>query len=119
MNEENKETSDKTQAKEETTTSASDSISKNTDTKVEDTKEETKRIITFKRNNTYVNKLIQYITDKGFVATEDESIVDLTNPFTYSSFNIDGYLIGKKSYKIYARDYYVNGEYQWTQCFII
>jgi len=114
-------TQNTTSTKNETTTPTTEN--KNTssleDTKTEEKQEEPKRVVTLKRNETYINKLKKYIEDKGYIATEDASIVEFTNPFTYSSFNIDGYLIGKKSYSVYARDFYVNGVYQWTQCFII
>ena len=60
--------------------------------------------------------MIQY----GYEIVIDSSIVDLTSQFTYSEKRV----ISKIKYKfgtirIYARDYYNNGEYVCTQCYII
>ena len=56
----------------------------------------------------------------GCIVTPDSSIVDQTSEFTFTEER----MIGKIKYKfgtikIYARDYYKNGVYQYTQCFML
>lgn len=74
-----------------------------------------------KRNDTYIQKMKNYITtnDKSsYSIVVDESIVNNTYGFTYSEFNMSGYLGCYSIYRIYAQDYYVNGEYVETRCYI-
>ena len=56
----------------------------------------------------------------GYNVVVDSSIIDITSQFTYTEQRV----IDKIKYKfgtirIYARDYYNNGEYICTQCYII
>ena len=74
-----------------------------------------------KRNDTYIQKIKDYITtnDKSnYSIVVDSSIVNNTDGFTYSEFNLSGYIGCYSVYKIYAQDYYVNGEYVETRCYI-
>lgn len=76
---------------------------------------------TVKRNDTYIQKMKNYITtnDKSnYSIVVDESIVNNTYGFTYSEFNMSGYLGCYSIYRIYAQDYYVNGEYVETRCYV-
>ena len=55
----------------------------------------------------------------GFETIIDSSIVSKTNYFTYSEKRLDSKL--KNSFgtiRIYARDFYVNGKYVQTECFL-
>jgi len=50
----------------------------------------------------------------------DENIVNTTNQFTYTQSRVLDKIINKfGTIKVYARDYYVNGELRWTECFVI
>lgn len=56
----------------------------------------------------------------GFELVVDSSIPQLTNEFTYSESRVKSKIAYKfGTIKIYARDYYCNGNYISTQCFII
>jgi FtsZ-interacting cell division protein ZipA len=77
------------------------------------------RVVTFERNENTINAIKAYLETQGYVGVENDKIVNSTNPFSYSTFNIDGYLGGPKTLQVYARDYIVNGQKQWTQCFIL
>jgi len=82
----------------------------------------------YKQNDTMINTIRSVIDcnksddmiEYGYDVVVDSSIVDLTSQFTYSEKRV----ISKIKYKfgtirIYARDYYNNGEYICTQCYII
>lgn len=89
---------------------------------VEEKEETTQEVVrTVKRNDTYIQKMKNYITtnDKSsYSIVVDESIVNNTYGFTYSEFNMSGYIGCYSTYRIYAQDYYVNGEYVETRCYI-
>lgn len=89
---------------------------------VEEKEETTQEIVReVKRNDTYIQKMKNYITtnDKSsYSIVVDESIVNNTYGFTYSEFNMSGYLGCYSTYRIYAQDYYVNGQYVETRCYI-
>ena len=56
----------------------------------------------------------------GFEVVVDSSIVELTNQFTYTEQRMRDQLKWRfGTIKIYARDYYYNGEFVITQCFIL
>ena len=82
----------------------------------------------YKTNDTMINTIRNVINSNqsedmklyGYNIVVDNSIVELTNQFTYTEQR----LLNKIKYKygtirIYARDYYCNGQYVTTQCFII
>ena len=76
---------------------------------------------TVKRNDNYIQKMKNYITtnDKSnYSIVVDDSIVNNTYGFIYSEFNMSGYLGCYSIYRIYAQDYYVNGEYVETRCYV-
>lgn len=82
----------------------------------------------YKTNDTMINTIRNVINSNqsedmklyGYNIVVDNSIVDVTSQFTY----IEQRVIDKIKYKfgtirIYARDYYNNGQYICTQCYII
>ena len=94
-------------------------------------KEEIKQdVITeeYKINNQMINELKEVIKNNetedmkkyGYEIVVDSSIVELTNQFTYTEYRVKNKLTYKYgTIRIYARDYYYNGSYITTQCFII
>ena len=79
-----------------------------------------------KRNDEMIQKIKTYISTHetermkkyGYSFVVDPSVVKITNPFTYSEFNMEACLNRIGEYRIYAQDYYVNGQYLETQCFV-
>ena len=82
----------------------------------------------YKTNNTMINTIRNVINSNqsedmklyGYNIVVDSYIVDVTSQFTYTEQRV----IDKIKYKfgtirIYARDYYNNGQYICTQCYII
>ena len=82
----------------------------------------------YKTNDTMINTTRNVINSNqsedmklyGYNIVVDSSIVDVTSQFTYTEQRV----IDKIKYKfgtirIYARDYYNNGQYICTQCYII
>lgn len=82
----------------------------------------------YKINQSMINTMKSFITNNktedminyGYEIVVDSFIVELTNQFTYTEQR----LLNKIQFKygtirIYARDYYCNGQYVTTQCFII
>ena len=89
--------------------------------KQQEVEEEQETIREVKRNDTYIQMIKDYITtnDKSDYSIEvDPSVVNTSYGFTYSEFNLSGYIGGYSVYRIYAQDYYVNGEYVETRCYI-
>lgn len=100
----------------------------------EETKEEIQEepqkenIHSYKYNSTITEQIKQdilnnesdYMKQYGYTIVIDESIVTLTNQFTYTSTRVKDKIIKKfGTIRIYARDYYYNGEYMFTECYII
>lgn len=79
-----------------------------------------------KRNDEMIQKIKTYIsaheTERmkkyGYSFVVDPEVVKITNPFTYSEFNMNSCLNRTGVYRIYAQDYYYNGKYVETQCFV-
>lgn len=82
----------------------------------------------YKTNDAMINTIKNVINSKqsedmklyGYNIVVDSSIVDITSKFTYTEQRV----IDKIKYKfgtirVYARDYYNNGQYICTQCYII
>ena len=82
----------------------------------------------YKTNDTMINTIRNVINSNqsedmklyGYNIVVDSSIIDVTSQFTYTEQRV----IDKIKYKfgtirIYARDYYNNGQYICTQCYII
>ena len=79
-----------------------------------------------KRNDEMIQKIKTYISTHetermkkyGYSFVVDPDVVKITNPFTYSEFNMNSCLNRTGEYRIYAQDYYYNGKYVETQCFV-
>lgn len=82
----------------------------------------------WKVNNSKINEMIAVINNNpsedmlqfGYNVVSDSSIVGLTTEFTYSEKRVKDKIAHKfGTIKVYARDYYLNGQYQYTECYII
>lgn len=82
----------------------------------------------YKVNNQMISKIKEIIKDNetedmkmyGYNIVVDSSIPNITNEFTFSEQRVINKLTLKfGTIRIYARDYYNNGVYISTQCFII
>lgn len=92
-------------------------------------KEEIKQDVEeYKINNQMINKLKEIIKNNetedmknyGYEIVADSSIVELTNQFTLTEQRVINKIRLKYgTIRIYSQDYYFNGEYITTQCFII
>ena len=66
------------------------------------------------------NNESDYMKQYGYTIIVDESIVTQTNQFTYTNNRVKNMIINKfGTIKIYARDYYLNGNYMYTEAYII
>ena len=79
-------------------------------------------------NNGMINKLKQTIQEnatskmkeQGYNIVVDSNITKSCHGFTYSLFNINNALINRSgTIRIYADDYYYNGEFVETRCYIL
>jgi len=76
--------------------------------------------ITQEMINIIKNNPSSYMLQYGYEVIEDSSIVEITNQFTFTNQRVLNKINMKfGTIRVYARDYYVNGEYVWTECFII
>ncbi len=67
-------------------------------------------------NNNLTNDMVKYV----YNIAVDETIVNLTNQFTYTEKRvIDKINLKFGVIRVYARDYYKNGSYMWTESFLI
>lgn len=80
------------------------------------------------RNDTMINKIRQTIQNNetadmknyGYQIIVDSSIKNLTNQFTFSESRIINFIRFKfGTIKIYAEDWYKNGQYTMTACYIL
>ena len=79
-----------------------------------------------RRNDEMIQKIKNYISTHetermkkyGYSFVVDPEVVKITHPFTYSEFNMNSCLNRTGEYRIYAQDYYYNGKYVETQCFV-
>lgn len=87
-----------------------------------------KNVEEYKINNQMINKLKEIIKNNetddmknyGYEIVIDSSIVELTNQFTLTEQRVLNKIRLKYgTIRIYSQDYYFNGEYITTQCFII
>ena len=88
---------------------------------------EIENVETFVENKQMEQKIIDYINSHpsenmskyGYTVVVDNSITNLTTGFTFTEVRADSLLRFKAGIiKVYARDYLVNGNLQWTQCYI-
>lgn len=83
---------------------------------------------TYKYNSTITEKIRQdiknnesdYMKQYGYNIVVDQNIVTQTNQFTYTNNRVKDMVKYKfGTIKIYARDYYLNGNYMYTEAYII
>ena len=66
------------------------------------------------------NNETQDMQEYGYEVVQDNTIPEITNEFTFTEKRVKDKLKFKSGIiRIYARDYYYNGNYISTQCFII
>ena len=91
-------------------------------------KEENVKKEEYKRNNRMIEKMKNIIQKNetedmkkyGYEIVVDSSIKEMTNQFTYTEDRIKQKITWKfGTIKIYAEDYYCNGQYIMTECYII
>ena len=103
---------------------------KQEETKVEQEKEQQEQIITeeYKINEKMIDRIKTIIENNetedmktyGYEIVPDSTIPELTNEFTFTEQRVINKITWKSGIiRIYARDYYFNGNYISTQCFII
>ena len=82
----------------------------------------------YKTNDTMINTIRNVINSNqsedmklyGYNIVVDSSIVDITSQFTYTEQRVSDKIKYKfGTIRVYARDYYNNGQYICTQCYII
>lgn len=82
----------------------------------------------YKRNNRMIEKMKNIIQKNetedmkkyGYEIVVDSSIKEMTNQFTYTEDRVKQKITWKfGTIKIYAEDYYCNGQYIMTECYII
>ena len=79
-----------------------------------------------RRNDEMIQKIKTYISTHesermkkyGYSFVVDPNVVKRTNAFTFSEFNMQSCLDLTGEIVIYAQDYYCNGQYVETQCFV-
>ena len=88
----------------------------------------TQNVETFKINNKMIQQIKTVIENNpsenmkkyGFKVVTDDSIINKTNQFTYTESRVKNAIkFSFGTIKIYARDYFVNGQYVWTESFIL
>lgn len=88
---------------------------------------EIENVETFVENKEMEQKIIDYINNHpsenmskyGYSVIVDNSITNLTTGFTFTEVRVENLLRFKAgTIKVYAQDYLVNGNLQWTQCYI-
>ena len=91
-------------------------------------KEENVKKEEYKRNNQMIEKMKNIIQKNetedmkkyGYEIVVDSSIKEMTNQFTYTEDRVKQKITWKfGTIKIYAEDYYCNGQYIMTECYII
>lgn len=85
-------------------------------------------VVEYKENTAMINNIKNAINNNvsedmqtyGYNIVVDSSIVNLTNQFTFSEKRVADKIKSKfGTIRIYARDYYLNGSYVWTECYVI
>lgn len=79
-----------------------------------------------RRNDAMIQKIKTYISTHetermkkyGYSFVVDSSVTKMTHPFTYSEYNMQTCLDMTGQIYVYAQDYYVNGQYVETQCYV-
>ena len=62
----------------------------------------------------------QFMLTDGYTVVVDSSIISLTNQFTFTEERVKNKILYKAgTIKVYAQDYYVGGQYLFTECYIM
>lgn len=62
----------------------------------------------------------QFMITDGYTVVVDSSIIPLTNQFTFTEERVKNKILYKAgTIKVYAQDYYVGGQYLFTECYIM
>ena len=62
----------------------------------------------------------QFMISDGYTVVVDSSIIPLTNQFTFTEERVKNKILYKAgTIKVYAQDYYVGGQYLFTECYIM
>lgn len=101
----------------------------NQETKQETVKKYTpKNIKSYVRNTTMENTMKEYMENNpseymqqyGFTIEPDSKIVNETNQFSYTEYRMSAKIKHKfGTIKIYAQDVFLDGVYQFTECFLL
>ncbi|MFR7462814.1 MAG: hypothetical protein ACLUVE_02400 [Clostridia bacterium] len=101
----------------------------NQETKQETVKKDTpKNIKSYVRNTTIENTMKEYMENNpseymqqyGFTIEPDSKIVNETNQFSYTEYRMSAKIKHKfGTIKIYAQDVFLDGVYQFTECFLL
>ena len=101
----------------------------NQETKQETVKKDTpKNIKSYVRNTTMENTMKEYMENNpseymqqyGFTIEPDSKIVNETNQFSYTEYRMSAKIKQKfGTIKIYAQDVFLDGVYQFTECFLL
>lgn len=101
----------------------------NQETKQETVKKDTpKNIKAYVRNTTMENTMKEYMENNpseymqqyGFTIEPDSKIVNETNQFSYTEYRMSAKIKHKfGTIKIYAQDVFLDGVYQFTECFLL
>lgn len=101
----------------------------NQETKQETVKKDTpKNIKSYVRNTTMKNTMKEYMENNpseymqqyGFTIEPDSKIVNETNQFSYTEYRMSAKIKHKfGTIKIYAQDFFLDGVYQFTECFLL
>ena len=101
----------------------------NQETKQETVKKDTpKNIKSYVRNTTMENTMKEYMENNpseymqqyGFTIEPDSKIVNETNQFSYTEYRMSAKIKHKfGTIKIYAQDGFLDGVYQFTECFLL
>lgn len=82
----------------------------------------------YKRNNTMIEQMRNVIINNesdlmkelGYNIVVDSSIITETNQFTFTETRVKNKIINAfGTIKIYAQDYYHNGQYMYTECYLM
>ena len=102
-----------------------------THTNVENTQQKQvpkNNVSTYVENTEIINRMTEVIENNetddmkkyGYTIQPTSSIVDATSEFSFTKQRVKDKIKHKfGTIKIYARDYYINGVFQYTECFII
>ncbi|MCI8587242.1 MAG: hypothetical protein HFJ49_01355 [Clostridia bacterium] len=73
-----------------------------------------------KIRKTIENNTSEYMINYGYEIVVDSSIKTSTNQFTFTETRVKNYIVNRfGTIKIYAEDYYRDGQYIMTQCYIL